>query len=435
MFSFNLRRLLVWFPYILFLVIPFHVFISLYMSFKMGWGMNDIKLILFKMWKEIFLILGFLLFFILKIIKLKKEPFLQLHKVDLLVLSFSIIGLFYTLGGTDFGIAMWSYRSITYMFLFYFLGRIVDFEEKDWLRFGFTILGLGVITSIIGVIQVEYFGPEFHAIFYGEDKLHYVFTSADYDKLRASSTFVSVHEFGLFMILGLFSSLYIFVIWKAKSVTKYVTLGLINLVLLVGLIYSLSRSSFLILIIGFLFLSIRKLQYLIFGLVVALVFYYALDFIGAFDSFRTVASGKDPSTQGHSSIILTAITDFLSNPIGIGLGEVGVVVRRFKPEAIQYEGEFFNILVQMGVLGVTFIILMSYKVFNIANKEFKTAENEIGFRMISIYIALIVICLFFRDLILPRDQMNFSLGWFYIGAYLTLLTNRSNGLKEYNFEK
>ncbi len=433
MFSINLRRLLVWFPYLLFLVIPFHVFISLYLSFKMGWGINDIRLILFKMWKEIFLILGFLLFFILKILKMKKAPILQLHKVDVLVLSFSLIGMLYTLGGADFGIAMWSYRSITYMFLFYFLGRIVDFEKGDWVRFGFTILGLGVITSIIGVIQVEYFGPEFHAIFYGEDKLNYVFTSADYDKLRASSTFVSVHEFGLFMIIGLFSSVFLFIIWKAKPVTKYVTLGLINLVLLVGLIYSLSRSSFLILIIGFLFLSIRKLQYLIFGLVVALVFYYALDFIGAFDSFRTVASGKDPSTQGHSSIIFTAITDFLSNPIGIGLGEVGVVVRRFKPEAIQYEGEFFNILVQMGVLGASFVVLMSYKVFTISNREFKNQENEIGFRAISLYISLLVISLFFRDLILPRDQMNFSLGWFYIGAYLTLLTNRKSGLMEFKF--
>jgi len=411
-----------------FCLLPFHVFLTYVLAFKYGFNIDDPRFILVKMWKEIAIITPLTFFIIYKAI-VSENKVIELNKIDITVILFTIMGILYTLVGSNLNIAIWSFRSLYYMFLFYAFGRIQEFQIRHFHLFLIVIYFLAVICSIFGVIQVEVFGPEFHRIFYGEQELSYVFTAIDYEKLRASSTFISTHEFGLFLVLSIFSLPFMYnIISKMKKIYFYLWCSGI-IIIITGLAYSVSRSSFLILAIGIAFFSIRKIQFFIIAILGSLIFYLLLSFLGVFANFESLSSGSDPSAHSHRWVIEEALKRTASNPIGTGLGEVGVIVRRFKPEALQYEGEWWNILVQMGVAGGALYLYLSYSIFKISNKIYNFRNIDSDIKYLALFIVLTVMSLAFRDMILPRDQMNYSLGWFVIGAYLTWL-NSNKSLNE-----
>jgi len=140
-------------------------------------------------------------------------------------------------------------------------------------------------------------------------------------------------------------------------------------------------------------------------------------FLGAVENFSSAYEGTDSSTSIHLRMIQEAITMVLETPQGIGLGKIGVVVRRFDPSAMQYEGEFFNLSVQIGILGALLYLFLNLLIMITCFSIYFTKAYAIQFRYLAIFICLVCLGMTLRDLILPRDTFNYSFGWFIIGAF------------------
>ena len=144
------------------------------------------------------------------------------------------------------------------------------------------------------------------------------------------------------------------------------------------------------------------------------------DYVGIVDNIMYSLSGADPSSSGRIGVINEAWSFFKSNPLGAGLGTVGVVVRRFIPDAPQFEGELFNILAMMGPLAIALHLYLLSKIYRKFKNRFSKGIYKSAFEFnFSNMIIMILIAITCRELILPRDFTNYSLGWFLVGAGLT----------------
>ena len=190
--------------------------------------------------------------------------------------------------------------------------------------------------------------------------------------------------------------------------------------LLVGLFYSFSRSSIIILSVCYIIYLLRESRYLIYFLIIILLAYLLLDTLGGIESLSLLFSGYDPSTSGHIFIIEDAYKLFARNFWGTGLGSAGVIVRRFIEKAPQFEGDFFNLVVQMGIFGFVFY-LVTYILALFKSFKQSKGNKDPFLRDFSFYVFLIIVALILRDMILPRDQMNFWYGWFLIGLNIVFI--------------
>lgn len=409
--------------FILFGLFPFHTFIVYIASGVTGLHINDPKFIIFKMWKESFIATVILVYILNKIIL--KKSFTRFDSLDFIIAAFCFLGIIYIAISDRIYLSVWSFRTIYSCFLFYFFGRIQIFNQCDFIKLIKMMFIIGIVISIFGVLQVEILGPTFFEKFYDMDQT-IASTAYMYNKMRAQSTFVTPNELGLFLVLILFSvPLLISQMKQNRSTEKYIVfIG--TIIIGTGLIYSFSRSSILLLLFGYGIVSIYRKFYLVFLIILCGVLLVALQSIGALDNILSVLNSYDPSTLGHLYVIDNAIDIAIREPMGIGLGTVGVVIRRFIFSAPQFEGEFFNILVQMGVISIFLYLFVYFDSFvklikKILNKDYSMLDKHIF-----IYISIVAIGLLLRDLFLPRDGMNYSYGWFLIGASTSFIKTKKD---------
>lgn len=414
--------------FILFFLLPFHVLIIYMLQNKASFGINDIFFIFIKMWKEAWVVITLL---ILLAINFKFNSALKskLTSIDTTILLFIIIGLFYTILSDNLLLALWSFRSLFAVFFLYMLGRLVLFNPEDYYKFFKIMFLIAIITSIFGIIQVDFLGPEFQTLAYGADVIRTDLTAINYDKLRATSTFLTANEFGLFLVFIIFTLPVILGKNETSRKTKLLYI-LLALIILAGLAYSFSRSAILILLVGAAFVVFKNPKYTFIVLILLFFVYLTMDYLGVFTNLERVIQGTDPSTQGHRYVINEAFNSLLNNPLGIGLGKAGVVIRRFNPNAPQFEGEWFNLLVQMGLPGASLYLIIHFIILKKSLKIYLTKFLDSKYRSLALVTFLITLGMMLRDMILPRDQMNYWLGWFLIGAFLTTLqrTSISNNL-------
>jgi len=398
------KVILVYFP-----LITIHVLVVYVIKNIGGFGINDPVYVVIKMWKEV--VLAILIFLL---IYNYRNNNISVNNLDLLIILFILIGIVYVIISPNITIGLWSFRSIYGVFAFYLLGRILPINFKDISNLLNVLIVMGLLTSIFGIIQVLVIGPEFFRDFYGEDEVAVAFTTYGYENIRASSTFITPHEFGLFLVLCFLFSSYLF---KNKSLKKS-SFIIINIILLVGLAFTLSRSSIVLLILCFGLYWVNNFKSTLVFIALCLCASIILYFIGVIDNFASVLEGRDPSSMGRFDVLDDFITHLKDNPLGSGLGTVGVVVRRFIPSAPQFEGEIFNIFAMLSLLGGTLYIILLFIPFldNWRKSKEATHSSRNYYRMI----AIIIIALTLRELILPRDFTNYALGWFLIGSSVSL---------------
>jgi hypothetical protein len=388
-----------------FVLITIHVIVVYTIKNIGGFSINDPQYIFIKMWKEIVL----LLFIALYIYKYKEKKVLLIN-LDLLILLFVMIGVVYMIVAPNKLTAIWSFRSIFQIFAFYLLGRFFFFDLNE-LRVLFLLLVImGVLTSIFAVYQVEVLGTDFFTEIYGVDEVAVAMTSYGYDNIRASSTFITPHEFGLFLVLCFLFSSYLIKTSQRGKLFFYLAM----VILLIGLAYSLSRSSILLFVISFGLFWVRNSKTLILFVLISTIFILILFYLEALDNFISIVDGRDPSSQGHYAVLQDFISHLNKYPFGSGLGTVGVVVRRFIEDAPQFEGEIFNIFAMMSIIGGTlYIFILGYQYLNLL--FFTKTTSKTVYEFINL-LKIVILVLTFRELILPRDFTNYSLGWFLLGS-------------------
>ncbi len=409
---------------VMFFLFSFHVLVVYYLKNIFGYDINSLEYIMVKMWKELLLVAMIVGFVLSRVVSVNQST-TKLIFLDYLVTINILLGVLFLLIAENLLVGLWSFRSLFEIYGFYVLGRVCSYSFQDYRMFFRMLLLAGVLTSIFGVIQVEYLGVDFFYDIYGVDDIAIALTSWDYEKLRASSSFISPHEFGLFLVISIISFYYLIKTDNEKRKIYFTAF----LIIIVGLIYSLSRSSYVILFVFIVIVSIKNRAFVFYGLAFLLVSYFALDALGILANIQSIFSGEDTSSSGRLDVLARAIDEYMKHPLGSGLGSVGVVVRRFNPEAPQFEGEIFNILVMLGPAGIFLHLLIYWTIFQ---KAFSLSIKNVSEKVqrISMVMILVIAALFLRELILPRDFTNYSIGWFLIGNYMSLtnaLTIRISG--------
>lgn len=401
--------------FLMFFLFAFHVIIIYYIKNIFGFDINSIQYIMIKMWKEMLLFAMIILYLMGFSLSIGNNTS-KIVVIDWVIIGYLIMGIVYLVFSPNLLVGLWSFRSLFEIFGFYFLGRLCSYHFKDFKIF-FTVLTLaGVITSIFSVIQVEYLGVDFFYEVYGVDDIAIALTGFDYGKIRASSTFITPHEFGLFLTMALIG-LYYLISTNDKYRRLYFFFALI---IVTGLIYSLSRSSYLILSVLIVVISIRNRNFIIYGVIFFLLAYSLMDALGILANISSIFSGEDTSSSGRMDVLSEAISYYQKYPFGSGLGSVGVVVRRFNPEAPQFEGEIFNILAMIGPLGLLIHLGLYGLVIYRAQNTIGLPGKSIRLSRLSMVVVLFVITMFLRELILPRDFTNYTIGWFIIGGFISL---------------
>ncbi len=408
----NIDNYLRFSAFFMFSLLTFHVTIIFAIAFIKGYSINDPSFVLIKMWKEILAVSGI---FICTPILLKSNFKLKdIYNLDIFIFIICLIGFLYVIASHNQIRAIWSYRSLFGVFLFYLFGRLQNFSMNDFKNILQLLFILAIIAAIIGICQVEFFEDEFFFYLYGIRSDAGSITNY-YEKLRAQGTFVTPHELGLYLVSIIFSMPFIFSFFKKKILKIISAIGII--IILIGLAYTMSRSTFVIFGVGLLVLSILSKRNIKYIPIVLLITVPTFLILGAAENFSSAYAGTDSSTSIHIKMIQDAITIILQEPQGIGLGKVGVVVRRFDPSAMQYEGEFFNLAIQIGILGGFLYLLLNLLIIINCFSIYYTKTYSLQFRYLAIFILMICIGMTLRDLILPRDTFNYSFGWFIIGAF------------------
>lgn len=398
-------------------LMPVHVLLVFAIQARMGWGINDLSFVLVKSWKEVAaltVIGGSLAWRVMS----RGKVGVVISSLDIAVLVSAMLGLVYVAISPNKIVGLWSYRSIYEIYLFYFMGRALTFTIEDYRRvFSLALVG-GLTTAVFAVVQVEWLGPAFYYVMYGWSEIPLSLTeTVGLTRMRATATFTSVHEFGLFMVLCMiFGSWLLAGSGRGRLRSSFLVPGVI---LLVGLYYSYSRSSMALAVGSAIAMGVVTRRPLLAvgvplgaGLAGATVLV-----IG--DTVRQILAGLDPSTLGRFDLFSAFLREFASQPLGSGLGTVGVVVRRFDPGAAQYEGELLNLALQTGVLGIIAYLLPIALIARREMSRYRDRGLSRPVRMLSGALLVVTMVLLARELVLPRDAMNYYLGWFLLGLSTT----------------
>ena len=113
----NINNYLKYSSFFMFSLLTFHVTIIFVIAFIYGFSINDPGFILIKMWKEILALSGIFICFPLLLrsnLKIK-----GINNLDVFILLICGVGLIYVIGSSNQIRAIWSYRSLFGIYLFY----------------------------------------------------------------------------------------------------------------------------------------------------------------------------------------------------------------------------------------------------------------------------------------------------------------------------
>jgi len=218
----------------------------------------------------------------------------------------------------------------------FYAGRLI-LLDKRWIKSG---LWLGAIVAAIGLVEFFFVGIVGRMLLLGltdPKELEVSFRATYFSGFRAASTLASPLEFGGFCatVLLLFASFYRHLSWK------YVIPAML---LAGGLIVSLTRMSWLAVLVGLVVIAVRtgqKLRLLaVFGVGTFVVLLAVVPFLHLEDFTSSTQRGYDPSLEGHVSSLEQKSSFVLKHPLGVGAGVVGPRAAARNPAALEVESAF-----------------------------------------------------------------------------------------------
>ncbi len=312
--------------------------------------------------------------------------------LDLLILSYILVGLGFFADAVRRGewvMGMWGLKEQFIFFLFYFLVRFIPMEKADMKKI---LVWSGVIATGIaafGCIQAQFFGEDFLL------KLGYGISLSDSGLTYVDQTYSRTFPGGLSFIRA------ISILQDALSLGAYLMLfalllhpfcflpddkkhrmwkHLVYLVILMGMLYTTTRSAWIGTAAGILYLAWTRKKILqtagIFLLLGGLFLALLLSIPGGYEFLEgSLFTGKESSAVIHWSKYGWQFRLMLDNPLGIGLGMTGRVGIRFGTPlqgGFSTECWYLQVGTQMGLPG--FLLYMAI-VLETLRKLFLTARQ------------------------------------------------------------
>lgn len=276
----------------------------------------------------------------------------------------------------DYGInALYSFKTyflpLLFVFAIHFLNRYVN-----WLKVGKILIINSIIMVIFSFIQVFFIGDSIYL------NANYVASELDPTKLkytfyigfgllqRASGGFIAPIPYALYLV---------FVIVLLTNYKSILRKKIINILLVLGLLFTFTRSAIASYVVLSLFPSIKKSKkYLVFYIFLGISSFFLLDLFYSSDTgllFETLSvlwdnsvKLEDASTAGHLDSFQTGLNICLDNFwLGQGIGSIGSNTGHYIAKPIVLESAYFSAWAEIGFIAmiIFFYLLMFFDSKNI----------------------------------------------------------------------
>lgn len=269
--------------------------------------------------------------------------------------------------------SLYALRGIVEPFVFYLVARIMLGNHKTSARLVRTIMFVAIMVSLFGLIQANVLGIPFLELFppryqdvsgTGEPSAlptAHVKRIGGMLFLRASSTFPSPNEFGMYLAICALCGLGV-VLSTERPRLRASAFGLLVVggILLIGLLNSASRSSWLAVAVGIIVLLSAQHQVprwaVHLGVVLALAAIVAGAALGLPSFVGRTLTGQEISAAGRIESLTSGWAVLRTHPFGVGLGMSGPRMAQFAKAALHTENYYLLLGFDMGILGLMFYI-------------------------------------------------------------------------------
>jgi hypothetical protein len=290
--------------------------------------------------------------------------------LDFLIVSYILVGVCYfgqAVGRGKLMMGMWGLKEQFVFFAYYFLVRYIPFGKEDLKRFIAISALIGTAIAAFGCIQAQFFGMDFlKTLGYGFEIQEggYSYIDPNYARtlpggisfVRAISIMQDALSLGsyLMILLLILQPFYLFPSEKRQGWWRHPQ----YLLLLLGLLYTTTRSAWIGMAAGTLALAWRRKKllatssaFLFIGIFLLLLF---LSFPGGKEFLQGTFLGQETSVAAHMNTYGWQLQKILNNPMGIGLGMTGRVGNRFYAATqggFSTECWYIQVGTQMGLFG------------------------------------------------------------------------------------
>jgi hypothetical protein len=368
----KLTRLLSFGIAIVLLLLPFHAFLTVWISSGIG------HYTLLRLWKEIFLVVIGLVALVLLIRDKALLKILRQQQITWLIVSYLLLQLF--LGFTSLAHNQVSGKALAYgllddtRFLLFFGLCVVIATHDNWLRQHWRPLILipAAVVVIFGLLQVSVLPHDFLQHFgYSAQTIPAIETvNSNAHYMRATSTLRGANPFGAYLVL-IIAILAVECIRTPRQRDRLLY-GLGGLLSIIALYYTYSRGAWIGTVLALICIALVALrttqakQLLLYGLpVVVLIVVFGVWALGSNAHFKNIIFHTSPHTvattsdEGHDNALRQGISDVLHDPLGRGPGTAGPASQynHDRPARIP-ENYFVQIGQEVGWLGLVLFVVL-----------------------------------------------------------------------------
>jgi hypothetical protein len=364
----NLTRILSWLTALIIILVPFHAFLTVWLSSLAG------HYTALRLWKEFLLVpivIGSL--YLLVRDKTLAKKFLSLKLVWLIAAYFVLLLISGIAAAATHNVtskAMLYGLLVDSRFLVFFLAVLVIAGRDIWLseRWQKLVLAPAILVAAIAILQYMVLPYDFLKHFgYGQSTIFpYETINHNLAHIRVMSTLRGANPLGAYLIIPI--SLLAVRLFREKRERRDKLI--VGGGLLLALIFSFSRSAWLgaalsLLVaawLSFKTVKVRKtIGWILIGLIIiaaglSAVLRNNLEFQNAVLHTDKLSTARESSNEGHSRAFRLAAKDIIHQPLGAGVGTAGPQsVYNDHPARIA-ENYFLQIGQEAGVLGMLLFI-------------------------------------------------------------------------------
>ena len=379
---------------------------------------------------------------------------IKLHFIDYAILTFFFYTFIYALlpiGNQSFVTKIFAFKSVSFFGLVYFAARFFDIKKIFINKYFFFILILSILAAI--VVIYEFITNQHLQTKTGYANFNYYLfnfdTSGSYGLSWTFETSTGLKRFASFFAnplehaaatlisLAVLASFYTNDLYKFKLDT----FGFIAFcATFISILFAVSRSSFIsyfVLIYAYGYFTnkkyIPKIAHTAFVIVALYLFYLITkDFDRNSSILELIVSTlnfSDSSSVGHVLEWVQGVTAIYENPLGLGLGNSGVVAGSLG-ENIGGENQFIIIGVQVGIIAL--IIYISIYISIIRNARYwyyrlEGKEKKVCLAILLIKISFIIPLL--TSEIETSSYISYMI-WFLTGIFVNMIANKSEKIND-----
>lgn len=367
----KLATTLTWVIAVILVLLPFHAFITVWLSSGLG------HYTLLRLWKE-FLLLLIALGAINILLKEKhlRQKLLSLRLAKLIAAYFLLLlicGFIALARHTVAAKAVWYGLLIDSRFLVFFLAVLVISANHDWLlrKWRPVILIPAAVVAAFAVLQYLFLPYDLLKHFgYGPSTISpYETINHNLSHIRVASTLRGANPLGAYLIIPIS----ILTAWSLRGRRQSIYKLALGTVLLLALVFSFSRSAWIGTFLAFLTIAWLSLKteaarkktfiaaslLLVLAAVLGITLRNNLSFENAVLHTDRNSHAVQSSNQGHSAAFKGAVKDIAHKPLGAGVGSAGPQSVYNNKSTRIAENYYLQIGQEVGVIGMLLFIAIN----------------------------------------------------------------------------